>query len=938
MITRTWSLEDACGNAAAPQVQTITVTDNTLPTFTAPPAVTINCEDNKDDLTLTGDVTDEADNCSTGIEASYTDNTAGLTGCNGTGTIVRTWTLSDNCNNAAASQTQTITVVDNEVPTFTRPADITIYTDATCSYDASVAITGDVTDEADNCSTGIEATFTDAVSTDDPCEGSVVITRTWSLEDACGNAAAPQVQTITVTDNTLPTFTAPGDVTINCEDNKDDLTLTGDVTDEADNCSTNIEASYTDNVNGLTGCNGTGTIVRTWTLSDNCNNAAASQTQTITVVDNEVPTFTRPADIEIFTDATCSYDASVAITGDVTDEADNCSTDIEATFTDAVSTDDPCEGSVVITRTWSLEDACGNAAAPQVQTITVTDNTLPTFTAPGDVTINCEDNKDDLTLTGDVTDEADNCSTGIEASYTDNTAGLTGCNGTGTIVRTWTLSDNCNNAAASQTQTITVVDNEVPTFTRPADITIYTDATCSYNASVAITGDVTDEADNCSTGIEATFTDAVSIDDPCEGSVVITRTWSLEDACGNAAAPQVQTITVTDNTVPTFTAPGDVTINCEDNKDDLTITGDVTDEADNCSTGIETTYSDNTTGLNGCNGTGSIIRTWSLVDKCNNAAATQTQTITVVDNEVPTFTRPADMEIFTDATCSYNASVAITGDVTDEADNCSTGIEATFTDAVSTDDPCEGSVVITRTWSLEDACGNAAAPQVQTITVTDNTLPTFTAPGDVTINCEDNKDDLTLTGDVTDEADNCSTNIEASYTDNTAGLTGCNGTGTIVRTWTLSDNCNNAAASQTQTITVVDNEVPTFTRPADIEIFTDATCSYDASVAITGDVTDEADNCSTDIEATFTDAVSTDDPCEGSVVITRTWSLEDACGNAAAPQVQTITVTDNTLPTFTAPADVTINCEDNKDDLTLTGDVTDEADNCSNQYRSELYR
>ena len=66
------------------------------------------------------------------------------------------------------------------------------------------------------------------------------------------------------------------------------------------------------------------------------------------------------------------------------------------------------------------------------------------------------------------------------------------------------------------------------------------------------------------------------------------------------------------------------------------------------------------------------------MDNCNNAAATQTQTITVVDNEVPTFTRPADIEIFTDATCSYDASVAITGDVTDEADNCSTGIEATL--------------------------------------------------------------------------------------------------------------------------------------------------------------------------------------------------------------------------------------------------------------------
>ncbi|WP_264521015.1 hypothetical protein [Flavobacterium sp. N1994] len=30
----------------------------------------------------------------------------------------------------------------------------------------------------------------------------------------------------------------------------------------------------------------------------------------------------------------------------------------------------------------------------------------------------------------------------------------------------------------------------------------------------------------------------------CAGSKIITRTWTLVDACGNAAAPQTQTITV----------------------------------------------------------------------------------------------------------------------------------------------------------------------------------------------------------------------------------------------------------------------------------------------------------------------------------------------------------------------------------------------------------
>ncbi len=89
---------------------------------------------------------------------------------------------------------------------------------------------------------------------------------------------------------------------------------------------------------------------------------------------------------------------------------------------------------------------------------------------PADVTINCEDDYTDLTFAGDVTDEADNCDTDLDATYSDN-LDLSGCNGTGTITRTWTLVDDCGNTT-TDTQLITVVDTEAPTFTVPADATL----------------------------------------------------------------------------------------------------------------------------------------------------------------------------------------------------------------------------------------------------------------------------------------------------------------------------------------------------------------------------------------------------------------------------------------------------------------------------------
>ena len=107
-----------------------------------------------------------------------------------------------------------------------------------------------------------------------------------------------------------------------------------------------------------------------------------------------------------------------------------------------------------------------------------------------------------------MTDEADNCDTSLNATYTDVVAAGT-CQGEQVITRTWSLTDDCGNNT-TQVQTITAKDNTAPTFTAPANTTIYKDAACAYNADPSITGDVTDEADNCDTSLNATYTDVVA--------------------------------------------------------------------------------------------------------------------------------------------------------------------------------------------------------------------------------------------------------------------------------------------------------------------------------------------------------------------------------------------------------------------------------------------
>ncbi|MCD8427066.1 HYR-like domain-containing protein [Tenacibaculum finnmarkense] len=926
IITRTWNLTDSCGNSTQKD-QIITVEDNINPTFTAPDDITISTDANCDfDVSVekTGVVSDEADNCSTGLKATFTDVEKAGT-CEGTKTITRTWNLTDSCGNSTQKD-QIITVEDNIKPTFTAPADITISTDANCVFDVSVAKTGVVSDEADNCSTGLKATFTD-VEKVGTCEGEKTITRTWNLTDSCGNSTE-KVQIITVEDNIKPTFTAPEDITISTDANCTfdvSVAKTGVVSDEADNCSTGLKATFTD-VEKTGTCEGTKTITRTWNLTDSCGNSTQKD-QIITVEDNIKPIFTVPADITISTDANCVFDVSVGKTGVVSDEADNCSTGLKATFTD-VEKVGTCEGEKTITRTWNLTDSCGNSTE-KVQIITVEDNIKPTFTAPEDITISTDANCTfdvSVAKTGVVSDEADNCSTGLKATFTDVEKTGT-CEGTKTITRTWNLTDSCGNSTQKD-QIITVEDNIKPIFTVPADITISTDANCVFDVSVGKTGVVSDEADNCSTGLKATFTDVEKIG-TCEGNKIITRTWNLTDSCGNSTQKD-QIITVEDTIKPTFTAPKDITISTDANcVFDVSVakTGVVSDEADNCSTGLKATFTD-VEKAGTCEGTKTITRTWNLTDSCGNSTK-KDQIITVEDTIKPTFTAPDDITISTDANCVFDVSVGKTGVVSDEADNCSTGLKATFTD-VEKAGTCEGEKTITRTWNLTDSCGNSTQKD-QIITIEDTIKPTFTAPKDITISTDTNcVFDVSVgkTGGVSDEADNCSRGLKATFTD--VEKTGtCEGEKIITRTWNLTDSCGNSTQKD-QIITVEDNIKPTFTAPDNITISTDENCVFDVSVAKTGEVSDEADNCSTGLKATFTD-VEKVGTCEGTKIITRTWNLTDSCGNSTQKD-QIITIEDNIKPTFTAPDNITISTDANcVFDVSVgkTGVVSDEADNCS---------
>ncbi|MFM7153878.1 MAG: PKD domain-containing protein, partial [Bacteroidota bacterium] len=222
---------------------------------------------------------------------------------------------------------------------------------------------------------------------------------------------------------------------------------------------------------------------------------------------------------------------------------------------------------------------------------------------------------------------------------------------------------NWTGAAASNAILMTVT----PTFTDPADLTLYTD------------------------------TDGVAC--PASNSVSPAASQSVHLATGGAAF--------------TYTVNG------------VTRNGP-TDYTEPCFSGSSLKIYLWAVNLNktGTSGTCSrqIELTWRVYDTEGDYAE-QRQLITIVDRTKPTFTRPVD-GTFTAAGCAYVQQLpAVTGDVTNESDNCQTGLDATFSDGAPTAGVCPGTFTVNRTWSLVDGCGNAATTQVQVITINENTAP-----------------------------------------------------------------------------------------------------------------------------------------------------------------------------------------------------------------------
>lgn len=774
---------DDCGRATV-VTQTINVFDNIAPTFDNCPAdATIDCDQ---PVPAVASNVSATDNCTSAVTVSYLGQVESGNACDRV--LTRTWEAEDECGNRAQC-VQTIHIIDDEGPVLqgTPSANIT----ASCDNIPDAAtVTAD-----DNCDTLVTVNYSQTIIAGN-CAGNYTIRRTWSASDDCQNTTT-FVQTISVVDNEGPVFDAfPIYISTPCDVNPPAPTAT-------DNCSGVTVSIYNDVLNSG-GC--IGVLTRTYRATDGCGNYTDA-IQFITLED-----FTRPNlnNVPNEDDVECSS-INMGSNGNYFGVApvsatDNCDDDVQIIYDEEiVLTNDSCDASFDIIRTWIAIDDCDNADTAS-QVVHVVDTTDPYFIDfPDNDTISCDET---LPMYGMPT-AGDNCSS-VTITYVGMDTIQGNCPQSYTIIRTFRANDQCGNQAI-EFQTILVRDILAPVF----DANNQDEYTYECGETIPVIQPTA--TDNCG-AITYTYVNSQPTGSTCDRLTV--RTWTAEDECGNAST-FVQYIHVEDTTAPVISGDTEIERPCDN------AGGNYITIVETCSEYTVQKTDQFVSG--GCAGT--LIRTYVVTDACGNASAPFTQFIHLTDNTAPVaFGFTPTITISCDAT--------IPGFNPQFSDNCDDDLTIIAMPDSIIEGNCPAERTIIRRVKAIDSCDNEGIA-TQTVNVDDNAGPVWTSvsPDTLTYPCGTTPPAVQPVA-----TDNCSS-ITYAFTNGPETIVGCNPR--FIRTWIATDACGNASAPYQQLITFEDTVAPVIDNcPGDIELECDESLPAVANVTAT-------DNCDNSVSVSY---------------------------------------------------------------------------------------
>ncbi|MFZ1423323.1 MAG: hypothetical protein WAS55_05835, partial [Saprospiraceae bacterium] len=668
-----------------------------------------------------------------GCSAVMTNNNAGdFPACGGSKTV--TFTVTSSCE-APKTCSATFTVgADTIKPTFTKPANITIYkssdipdTTTLVNYDFNSgtsysslcpALFAGITSDVDASSNSYK--FTTGTST-----GTLAYTT-----NAIGGKGL-RVDTSNVTGHWQ--FNLAGDNLTKCTNFAVYIQAKKNGTGSADT----LKFQHSLNGTTWTTFRTKALTVGTWIQDTATVPGIANPSNLYLRVTYSGGSNTNPRDLyidnfEVRANVCCTFDASPNVTGDVTDEFDSCNPDIQATYCDSLIAT-PCEGSHLIYRTWTLQDSCGNLADDQIQEITISDTTRPTFDVPANITIYKGGAVADThTLVNYNFNSGQSYSKlspmlyfGVESKI-DTSSNVFKID-TGTVTGPLAFT---TNLVAGRSLRVDTSSNpgywqfNIKGSTLPicSDYFVYTQA---YKED-AESADTLHYEYSLDSIIWTKFNSyKLTLDTWAEDTAKIPFTQSvsklyLRISYSGSIGGGIKPIYIDNFQLRAF-------INYDSCGFDASpeITGYPTNLQDNCDTIPSSTYVDKV--LTGdCPDEMIIERSWVVSDDCNNSR-TKKQIITAIDTAAPQITCPPNVTI----TCEGSTSPDSTG-YADATDNCADTVTNITHSDVTVPGPCTGDYNINRTWTAVDSCGNVSTC-VQVINVDPVPGPFLTCPNDTTI-------------------------------------------------------------------------------------------------------------------------------------------------------------------------------------------------------------
>ena len=563
VTTNTFEVTDASGNTVTCSF-TVTITDDEDPTIVNLPSnIFINNDLDSCDAVVSWIAPTSSDNCSGSSIVQTAGLASGSTFLVGVSTI--TYTATDASLNTFESSF-TITVNDTQIPVITGcPADITKSSDnGLCT--AIVSWTEPAA--TDNCTAEGTLVWTKSHTPGDLFSyGTTTVTYT-ATDEASNNSITCSFDVIVV-DNQKPIINGcPTNIAQNVDAGQCDAVVTWVEPSATDNCTLSGSLIWTkSHAPGDSFSVGTTTV--TYTAEDEDGNISNPCTFDVTISDNEAPVaICKVATINLNTSG-----SAILIASDVNNgSTDNC-TALGSLIITLSKTTFNCadKGDNVVVMT--VKDAAGNTNTCNA-TVTVVDAISPVISATA-TTVTSSINEDPgfcyYLVKGSEFDPtvADNCP-GTVLSYT--VSGATTLSGTITLAGqnllsgvnliTWTASDGTN-TSTSLVFTKTVLDNQSPIISSIGNQSRGTNSGCGY-AVVGTEFDAT-YSDNC---VITSVTYTINSDTPVEATslagVVIpaginTVVWTVSD--GTNIRTSSYRVTVNDTIFPIISAISNITTN-----------------------------------------------------------------------------------------------------------------------------------------------------------------------------------------------------------------------------------------------------------------------------------------------------------------------------------------------------------------------------------------